>query len=426
VNRHSIFFRLNLLFLTALGILLWLEYASYQDSRQSRRRQLEKSFLYHERQIRKILLGTPRSLLASSLREQGYLMLPTLADELPVPKRLFMPDPPQIFGKNILERLKDGRLKVYANDKRLYLVFSGPSTRHIIATDLPALDIHQTLAYGLTILLLFVTLYLSIRKTLAPLQRLSRAIERYGDGEMPESLRSDKKDEIATIANRFDEAIRKIESIREAHNLFMRNIMHELKTPITKGKLSLALIEDGEEKEVLQRAFERMNDLVVQMAEVERFASQSFTLHLIPYHMDALIQEACAHLFLPKPIFSACDEKHLYMVDKELMMVVFKNLIDNALKYGKAGTLRIICIEGGKVRFENEGPPFEVPFEKLIEPFTKGEAGQNRESFGLGLYIIHAILEAHGAKLTHRYEEGWHLFTIEGLKPLQSLWQSDD
>jgi len=426
VNRHSLFFRLNLLFLTALGILLWLGFTAYRESQRTREETLQKSFLFHEKQIRRILLETPRSLLSPRLQSRGYELLPTLADELPVPRRLFSPHPPPIFGKNINERLKDGRLKVYENGQRLYLVFRGPHNQHIIATDLHTPDIHQTLLYGLAVLLLFVALYLSIRGTLQPLKKLSRAIERFGDGEIPDSLRSDKKDEIATIANRFDEAIRKIQAMREARNLFMRNIMHELKTPITKGKLSVALIDESEEEQVLRRAFERMEELIAQLAEVERFTSKSFSVNPVPYSMDTLVQEASARLFLPKPIPSECEEEHTYMVDKELMTIVVKNLIDNALKYGKEGSLRIVCEEGGTVHFENEGAPLRAPFEKLIEPFAKGDPGESRDSFGLGLYIIHAILQAHDARLNHRYEAGRHIFTIEGLKPARSPWRSDD
>ncbi len=58
-------------------------------------------------------------------------------------------------------------------------------------------------------------------------------------------VRRSKKDEIAALANQFDSAVIKIKSLRDSRQLFLRNIMHELKTPITKGKLATEMIEDA-------------------------------------------------------------------------------------------------------------------------------------------------------------------------------------
>ncbi len=57
----------------------------------------------------------------------------------------------------------------------------------------------------------------------------------------------------------------------------MRNIMHELKTPITKGRIIIETIDDDMAKRVLKNAFERMNELISDLAEVERVTMYNFT-----------------------------------------------------------------------------------------------------------------------------------------------------
>ncbi len=72
-------------------------------------------------------------------------------------------------------------------------------------------------------------------------------------------------DEIGKIAKSFDDAITYINTLSASKNLFMRNLMHELKTPITKGRIIVEMLEDEATKKVLIRAFERMNELISEL-----------------------------------------------------------------------------------------------------------------------------------------------------------------
>ncbi len=72
----------------------------------------------------------------------------------------------------------------------------------------------------------------------------------------------------------------------------MRNMMHELKTPITKGRIAVEMIEESSSKKTLIRAFERMNELIKELAYIERITTQSFKPKLEEKSIDTLIEES--------------------------------------------------------------------------------------------------------------------------------------
>ncbi len=95
-------------------------------------------------------------------------------------------------------------------------------------------------------------------------------------------------------------------------------------------------------------------------------------------------------------------------VNFKLFSIAVKNLIDNAIKYSfdKKVTIKTLYKE---IIFENSGKELKYPLENYFEPFFSNEDKQ-KDSFGLGLYIIHNILKANGYLLTYEYENGINRF----------------
>jgi len=132
------------------------------------------------------------------------------------------------------------------------------------------------IASGIFIILLLLLLYLAVLKKLYPLKKLHKQIQRFAQGDMNTRISYEHDDEIGKIAKSFDDAIVHINQLSTSKNLFMRNMMHELKTPITKGRIVVEMLEDESMKKILIRAFERMNELITELAELEKVTTQSF------------------------------------------------------------------------------------------------------------------------------------------------------
>ncbi|MDQ7083412.1 MAG: ArsS family sensor histidine kinase [Sulfurovum sp.] len=140
---------------------------------------------------------------------------------------------------------------------------------------------------GIFLITLLLLLYLAVLKKLYPLKRLHKQIQKFAQGDIQTRISYEYDDEIGKIAKSFDDAIVHIHKLSTSKNLFMRNLMHELKTPITKGRIIVEMIDDDATKEILVRAFERMNELISELAELERVTEQSFE----PYFEYTLLSD---------------------------------------------------------------------------------------------------------------------------------------
>lgn len=271
-------------------------------------------------------------------------------------------------------------------------------------------------ATGIFLIGLLLLLYLAVLKKLYPLKQLHRQIQQFAKGDMQTRITYTYDDEIGKIAKSFDDAIRHINQLSASKNLFMRNLMHELKTPITKGRIAVEMIEDEGTRKILVRAFERMNELISELAELERVTTQSFEPNF-EYVMLSDIVEQSKELLMSSSNCIEIEIKEMVLTtDRNLMALVLKNLIDNGIKYGEEKCV-LLRTNGNKIEVVSRGEALEHPLSYYTEPFSQAE--KRSSGFGLGLYIVHNILQKLAYRLEYRYEEGNNIFVL--VPPKQGL-----
>lgn len=262
---------------------------------------------------------------------------------------------------------------------------------------------------GIDALVLLFFAYL-IRKLL-PLHRLKNAIIGFKEGDRSLDCPINGEDEISQITHEFNQALEKIASMREARSLFLRNILHELKTPIMKGSLTADCLEKSPDQERLKRIFGRMEYLLGEFATMEQFSSGEWHVNIQEYRFVDLLDHACDLLLCDKGSIDIRGEESQLIVhaDFELFTIALKNLLDNAFKY--SDTKPLLTIHQDDITLCSTGeqlPPekriFTKPFNR---PFENSSVG-----LGLGLYITDSILRKHGFKLHYRYENGYNCFTL--------------
>lgn len=280
-----------------------------------------------------------------------------------------------------------------------------------LSTTLKSPALLPILGVFFTIDLLMLAFFAYLLKKLLPLHRLKNAIINFQEGDTHLDVPILGKDEISQITNEFNHALEKIASMKEARALFLRNILHELKTPIMKGSLTTDCLATSEDQERLKRIFNRMDYLLGEFSKMERFSSGEWHLNTQEYRFVDLLDHTCDILLCDKKALIIKGEESALMikVDFELFAIALKNLIDNALKYsGSSPTLMIlshsieICSIGEAIPDENR--IFFKPFNRTYESSMTG--------LGLGLYITHSILQKHGYKLEYHYASGLNCFRI--------------
>jgi len=271
------------------------------------------------------------------------------------------------------------------------------------------------IVFGLA-LLIFAYMYFSIFNSLSPLKSLSAKIRKFARGDLSIECKSELNDEIAEVANEFDNAVKRIRDLLGARQLFLRTIMHELKTPIGKGRIVTEMLEDAMAKKRLKGVFERLDMLIAEFAKIEQLASKHYALNIQEYTLLHVLDQAIDLLMLDevkKEEHVVCegDFDILVSVDFELMALAIKNLMDNALKHSLQRKV-VVRMEGQTLVVCNEGEPLKMAIEEYFQPFVSGSKAHG-SGLGLGLYIVKNIVEQHGLEVVYTYVEGWHRFSID-------------
>lgn len=277
-------------------------------------------------------------------------------------------------------------------------------------------NFEYAIGIGVFLIALLLLLYLAVLKKLSPLKRLHQQIQRFAQGDMQTRITYLYDDEIGKIAKSFDDAIVHINELSASKNLFMRNLMHELKTPITKGRIMVEMLEDESTKKVLVRAFERMNELISELAELERVTAQSFEPSFEYVMLSEIVKEAQELLMTQSSCINIEIQDIALTTDKKLMVLVVKNLIDNGMKYGKEKCV-LVQTDQNIIEVISKGDSLQEPLSYYTEPFSQAE--KRSSGFGLGLYIVHSILEKLGYRLEYEHYEGKNIFMIVPAKSVK-------
>ncbi|NLC27447.1 MAG: HAMP domain-containing histidine kinase, partial [Campylobacteraceae bacterium] len=264
--------------------------------------------------------------------------------------------------------------------------------------------------------ILLVTYIFTIRK-LRPLRKLKIEIDKFARGDLNEvNYASSGNDEISEVSTAFYNAVTQIKNLNHSRQLFLRNIMHELKTPITKGRITVEMIEAGKYKERLINVFEKLETMINEFASIERLTSGIGLTSVSDHSLVEIIDEAMDLAMAETQSVSLnIDQEITLNVDFKLFAVAIKNMIDNGIKYSKEHHIKIVA-DTKSIRFISLGDPLAHPIEYYVEPFVQGN--NSIKSLGLGLYIVDNIVKAHNLTLSYYHQNGYNIFCFEALETL--------
>ncbi|XPV68924.1 MAG: ArsS family sensor histidine kinase [Halarcobacter sp.] len=310
----------------------------------------------------------------------------------------------------ILRDTSQGMYRIYILDDTLY-IYVQRDGYNIMFQDtqgykynLIIIFIAMTFSLGILVLLYYI-----LKRKLKPLKKLNKEIKRFSNGDLNVKICSNSSDEIGTIAKTFNDAITHINNQTKSKDLFMRNMMHELKTPITKAMFIAETLDDDKKRNTLQKAFHRMDDIIKELAMVEKLTSNNtFVYKELTSFFNIYTKTIEIAMINASKISTKINDFKLN-ADASMFSIALKNLIDNAIKFSEDNHA---TIKATKYRIDviSKGEPLKNKLEYYTEPFSQEE--KRSDGFGLGLYIVKTIANLHDYKLSYTHHKGENIFSI--------------
>lgn len=293
-----------------------------------------------------------------------------------------------------------------------FIYLQTPDEKILLKDDTGSFDDKSTLMLVYFVIVLILGfLYLSIIKKLKPLKALQKSVKGFGDENFDFNFYSSNEDEISQLSYEFELSAKKLKKIKESRNIFIRNIMHELKTPITKGKILTQLPNTDKNIESMQKVFYRLESLINEFASIEELIATKKDLQKKEYFLEDIIDNAIDILMCQEDEVIKEFDNNKLSVDFNIFSIAIKNLLDNGIKYSHDKKVTVKT-EDNKLIFENVSSQLLYPLENYFEPFFRGDEVKSNQSFGLGLYIVKHILDAHSLTLEYEHSKGLNRFII--------------
>jgi signal transduction histidine kinase len=243
-----------------------------------------------------------------------------------------------------------------------------------------------------------------VRSFTRRLERLQRAAEALGSGDLKVRVPVEGTDEVATLAAKFNHAAALIEQLVGAQRLFLAQASHELRTPVTRIRLALDLARDidPERRRGLERDIAELDDLVEEILLASRLDTLTQLQHRETVDLLALVAEECAR-------YDVADfegEPVQMQGDPRLLVRLVRNLLENARRHGRPPVRVRLRSRNGAIELTvtDAGPGIpEGEREMLFTAFHRGGDGKGH---GLGLSLVRQIARQHGGEARYGAVEG--------------------
>lgn len=235
-----------------------------------------------------------------------------------------------------------------------------------------------------------------------PLKRLAFAAREIGRGDYPGRLKETGPQELVSVTSAFNQMAADVHQLEEDRTLLLAGISHDLRTPITRIRLSLEFLseQDKELKQGLIDDTQDMDDIIDQFIGYVRYGSEE---KMSPGDINELIRHV-VEVSAKQHTGIECHLNDVPVVEfKQLALKrLITNLIENAYRYGRAPVIVSSGVNRGrlviKVRDNGKGIP-DLDKARLFQPFARGDKARGGKGSGLGLAIVQRIAEMHNGKI---------------------------
>ena len=251
--------------------------------------------------------------------------------------------------------------------------------------------------------------YFLVRFIFKPVKLLSKCVEDVGRGNLENTLNVNRKDELGKLANSFNSMTNRIKEMLRSRDQLLLDVSHELRSPLTRIKMALEFIEDGDKKSSIENDVKEIEMMATEILETERLKAGHGKLQLEEYDVMKILEEIIIEFEDKKPGVSLfkINDPVMLKIDRKRIKIVFRNVIENAFRYSKYDSNPVeISIKNynDTVEFIVKDDGIGIPEEsisKIFEPFYRVDASRSKKTggYGLGLNLCKKIMAAHNGNI---------------------------
>jgi signal transduction histidine kinase len=277
--------------------------------------------------------------------------------------------------------------------------------------------VHMKLLWLLLFLMMAVVLtaYSFQKRLLRPVRSLDDGVKRLSAGHLDVVLPVLTRDEFGALTDAFNQMVRRVRQMIQARDQLLLDVSHELRSPLTRMKVALALLPDDENRVGMGTDLNEMEAMITELLELERLRDGR-GIHCERQDLVPILRDAAKSYEQGPPgiSFVGIPPQILLDIDGEKIRTVLRNVFENAVKYSLPNNepVKIFAEQKGEwvvVRISDDGPGIpDADSSNLFEPFFRVDRSRSKKTggYGLGLSICKRIMEAHGGNIVVQNNDG--------------------
>ena len=248
-------------------------------------------------------------------------------------------------------------------------------------------------------IVLIIIALIFLKNQTRPLVRLAKAAEKFGKGDYVNDFRPSGAQEIRKAAYEFDRMAKRINRHLNQRSEMLSGISHDLRTPLTRLKLQLAMLKQKDLSQNMSKDIDEMEKMLNDYLQYAKTQSQENTTNVNLYEMFIEISKSTK----PERVKILGHDQIIVNGRSLALKRCFENLIQNGLTYGnnvnvnfKKGNNRV------SISIEDDGPGIpEDQYKSVFKPFYRLDKSRslNKSGVGLGLAIVEDIVNSHGGNI---------------------------
>jgi len=265
-------------------------------------------------------------------------------------------------------------------------------------------------------ILIIIVLYFFIRWLLRPVKVLKEGVDQVSAGNLNIEMPVRGTDELGQLAVSFNSMTSRIGDMITSRDQLLRDVSHELRSPLTRIKVGMELIEDSNVKQGILDDISEVNMMISELLETDRMNSKFGKLKIEKTNIFQLFNVVIKEFGPMKPgiKFDDFPDDLELELDKERVLILIRNILSNALRYSddNGDSVRIKCEKGkDEVVINICDSGIGIPEDELLnifEPFYRVDKSRSRETggYGLGMSLSKKIMNAHNGKILVKSSPG--------------------